>query len=64
MTETETIIKRNELIYTSCYCEENIYMMCRMIAKQNQHDLEHCTVVFISNPNKAVSIHIKIFLCL
>ncbi|KAG2221397.1 hypothetical protein INT45_012648 [Circinella minor] len=27
-----------------------------MIAKQNQDNLEHCTVVFISNPNKAIPI--------
>ncbi|KAI8143706.1 N-terminal glutamine amidase-domain-containing protein, partial [Fennellomyces sp. T-0311] len=42
--------------YTSAYCEENVYMLCKTIAETNPAILDHCTVVFISNPNKIIPI--------
>ncbi|KAI9254584.1 N-terminal glutamine amidase-domain-containing protein [Phascolomyces articulosus] len=48
--------KKEEFQYTSHYCEENIYMMCKTMAERHQDNVNHCTVVFISNPNKAIPI--------
>lgn len=47
---------RDEQTYTRCYCEENIYMMCKNIATNDPELLEKSTVIFISNPNKTVSL--------
>lgn len=44
---------RMELPYTSCYCEENIYMLCLEVKKKTAL-LEHCSVMFISNDRRAV----------
>jgi hypothetical protein len=45
---------RDELSYTSCYCEENIYMLCLEVKKKKPELLEHCSVMFISNDKRAV----------
>jgi hypothetical protein len=45
---------REELLYTSGYCEENIYMLCLEVKKKKPQLLEHCSVMFISNDKKAV----------
>ncbi|ORY98449.1 N-terminal glutamine amidase-domain-containing protein [Syncephalastrum racemosum] len=46
--------QRHDQIYTKCYCEENIYMLCRAVADKAPLELEHYTVVFVSNPDKKV----------
>lgn len=47
-------LRRDDHTYTRCYCEENIYMLCKRIAEQDPNALAQCTVVFISNPNRTV----------
>jgi protein N-terminal glutamine amidohydrolase len=39
-------MKREDMMYTSCYCEENIYHLCA-----TDKDF---SAVFVSNPNKSV----------
>jgi hypothetical protein len=42
------------LIYTSCYCEENIYHLCKTFLLddiKNKYDIYVC---FISNENRTV----------
>ncbi|KAI9489482.1 protein N-terminal glutamine amidohydrolase [Zychaea mexicana] len=60
-TKTHVALKKDELLYTSCYCEENVYMMCKTMSELNRKEedhsmLDHCTVVFISNPSKSIPI--------
>lgn len=48
----------SDFIYTSCYCEENVYMLCKKLsevglAAPTASDL---FVVFISNPNRQIPI--------
>lgn len=50
-----TLLIREDQVYTRCYCEENIYMMCKSIAEKATALLDRFTVVFISNPNKKVN---------
>ncbi|OAE30394.1 hypothetical protein AXG93_3612s1170 [Marchantia polymorpha subsp. ruderalis] len=40
-----------EFLYTACYCEENIYMLCKALGEQGvaAADLSDLFVVFISN---------------
>jgi len=52
---------RNECIYTSCYCEENVWHLCQVIqTKERSHPMDHkdhmnhFLVVFISNPHEAI----------
>ncbi|KAL0094221.1 N-terminal glutamine amidase-domain-containing protein [Phycomyces blakesleeanus] len=49
-------LAKQDLIYTRCYCEENIYMLCKLISEKDEPSLEFCNVVFISNPNKTIPV--------
>lgn len=43
--------------YASCYCEENVWMLCERLCKTGRaHDRE-LHVVFISNPEQQVVRH-------
>ncbi|XP_029447837.1 protein N-terminal glutamine amidohydrolase isoform X2 [Rhinatrema bivittatum] len=43
---------RTDCIYTSCYCEENVWKLCEYIRDHNYSALEQFYAVFISNDNK------------
>lgn len=47
---------RDNLLYTACYCEENIYMLCSDIKKKRPELLNNFSVIFISNDNRSVSL--------
>ncbi|KAI8342781.1 N-terminal glutamine amidase-domain-containing protein [Chlamydoabsidia padenii] len=47
------LLEKHQLKYTACYCEENIYLLCKYIQQNYPSDLERCTVVFISNENES-----------
>ncbi|KAI9336877.1 N-terminal glutamine amidase-domain-containing protein [Pilaira anomala] len=47
-------VKKLNLTYTRCYCEENIYLLCQEIKEKQKELLESSYVVYISNPNKTV----------
>lgn len=50
------ILSREDCIYTSCYCEENVWKLCEHIMIQKQFHLEEVYAVFISNDRKMVPI--------
>ncbi|XP_061462060.1 protein N-terminal glutamine amidohydrolase isoform X2 [Rhineura floridana] len=43
---------RPACVYTSCYCEENVWKLCEYIQNQNLCPLEEFYAVFISNDRK------------
>ncbi|XP_069931566.1 protein N-terminal glutamine amidohydrolase isoform X4 [Oryctolagus cuniculus] len=43
---------RDACVYSSCYCEENIWKLCEHIKNHDQYPLEECYAVFISNERK------------
>lgn len=43
-----------DLTYTKCYCEENIYLLCKEIQEKQSDMLKSTNVIYISNPNKMV----------
>lgn len=46
-----------ESVYTNCYCEENIYLLCKSFSSQPEIlDTWSIHVVFVSNENKKVGI--------
>ena len=46
-------------IYTSCYCEENVYLLCRQYLEDpSVAKFWEIYVAFISNENKSVSLSI------
>ncbi|KAI8989463.1 N-terminal glutamine amidase-domain-containing protein [Pilobolus umbonatus] len=47
-------IQRDSLIYTSHYCEENIYMLCKTINEKYPELIDDCTVIFISNEERKI----------
>ncbi|XP_040149622.1 protein N-terminal glutamine amidohydrolase isoform X2 [Ictidomys tridecemlineatus] len=47
---------RDACVYSSCYCEENIWKLCEYIKNHNQYPLEECYAVFISNERKMIPI--------
>ncbi|XP_058031978.1 protein N-terminal glutamine amidohydrolase isoform X2 [Ahaetulla prasina] len=48
------VSSRSVCVYTSCYCEENIWKLCEHIRSKNQYPLEEFYAVFISNDRKMV----------
>ncbi|KAG1121468.1 hypothetical protein G6F42_012397 [Rhizopus arrhizus] len=46
--------KQSDLLYTACYCEENIYMLCSEILKKRPELIDDFSVLFISNPHRSV----------
>ncbi|XP_012887660.1 PREDICTED: protein N-terminal glutamine amidohydrolase [Dipodomys ordii] len=47
---------REACVYSSCYCEENIWKLCEYIKTHAQCPLEECYAVFISNEKKMIPI--------
>ncbi|XP_024107387.1 protein N-terminal glutamine amidohydrolase isoform X2 [Pongo abelii] len=47
---------RDACVYSSCYCEENIWKLCEYIKNHDQYPLEECYAVFISNERKMIPI--------
>nr|XP_006815963.1 PREDICTED: protein N-terminal glutamine amidohydrolase-like isoform X2 [Saccoglossus kowalevskii] len=45
---------REECIYTSCYCEENVWKLCEHVQSRYPDLIEDCYAVFISNQFKTV----------
>ncbi|XP_048363966.1 protein N-terminal glutamine amidohydrolase [Sphaerodactylus townsendi] len=45
---------RPACVYTSCYCEENVWKLCEYVRSQNQYPLEEFYAVFISNDRRMV----------
>ena len=48
-------IEKKNLIYTSCYCEENVFKFCEKLNELNI-DLSNYFAVFISNQEKAIPV--------
>lgn len=48
----------SDFVYSSCYCEENIYMLCKKLSEVGvaAPDASDLFVVFISNPNRQIPI--------
>ncbi|XP_078396008.1 protein N-terminal glutamine amidohydrolase isoform X1 [Cetorhinus maximus] len=49
-------IIKEDCVYTSCYCEENVWKLCEYVRNRRQHPLEEWYTVFISNDQKMVPI--------
>ncbi|XP_022657647.1 protein N-terminal glutamine amidohydrolase-like [Varroa jacobsoni] len=45
---------KDQLMYTACYCEENIYKLCELIKNKETELLDSCYVAFISNASQTV----------
>ncbi|KAM4689308.1 protein N-terminal glutamine amidohydrolase [Discoglossus pictus] len=47
---------RSQCLYTSCYCEENVWKLCEYIRDHCPRPVEEFFAVFISNENKMIPI--------
>nr|CAG4641148.1 EOG090X0C0Q [Eulimnadia texana] len=54
ITENVVIPALEKCVYTSCYCEENVWHLCDFVRRNNPADLSNCWVVFISNKNQTI----------
>ncbi|CAM5088540.1 unnamed protein product [Eretmochelys imbricata] len=45
---------RHSCVYTSCYCEENVWKLCEYIRSYDQYPLEEFYAVFISNERRMI----------
>ncbi|GMH34480.1 hypothetical protein BSKO_02314 [Bryopsis sp. KO-2023] len=45
-------LRREECIYTACYCEENVYKLVELLTARKIASLDELWVVFLSNPMK------------
>ncbi|KAF7645031.1 hypothetical protein LDENG_00211490 [Lucifuga dentata] len=52
--EERITLSRENCVYTSCYCEENVWKLCEFVEKQRTASLQEVLVVFISNQNRTV----------
>uniref|UniRef100_A0A3B3HTK5 Protein N-terminal glutamine amidohydrolase n=1 Tax=Oryzias latipes TaxID=8090 RepID=A0A3B3HTK5_ORYLA len=48
----EVIPSRENCVYTSCYCEENVWKLCEFIQAQKMVPLDQFAVIFISNDTR------------
>ncbi|XP_068188684.1 protein N-terminal glutamine amidohydrolase isoform X2 [Antennarius striatus] len=48
------IPNRDSCVYTSCYCEENVWKICEFVQLEGNESLKELLVVFISNENRTV----------
>ena len=44
------VLARDECVYTSCYCEENVYFLCQQGVGISDAETQDAFAVFISNP--------------
>jgi len=54
-SEAYKSILRHECIYTSCYCEENVFKLGQLIKSRSSLELHDFNVLFISNSGKQVA---------
>jgi protein N-terminal glutamine amidohydrolase len=48
---------KQDCTYTSCYCEENVYLLCDRIVNCKREDgPSDCWALWISNPSKSVAV--------
>ncbi|KAI7868560.1 N-terminal glutamine amidase-domain-containing protein [Spinellus fusiger] len=47
-------LDKKALVYTSHYCEENIYQLCKTVQEKNSALLKDLTVIFISNEQRSI----------
>ena len=52
----QLFLQKSQCIYTKCYCEENIWMLCQHVKNSNPEFLSNLSTLFISNPNKSIPI--------
>ncbi|KAH7340977.1 N-terminal glutamine amidase-domain-containing protein [Rhizoctonia solani] len=52
----EKLILELNTPYTSCYCEENVYLACQALIEVDAPSLENIYAVFLSNPTKTILI--------
>lgn len=45
----------HDCTYTSCYCEENVYLLLKQLLQQHDRPASQLFAVFISNPHETVS---------
>ncbi|KAM8811087.1 protein N-terminal glutamine amidohydrolase-like [Eudromia elegans] len=45
---------RPACVYSSCYCEENVWKLCEYIRRRDQYPLEEFFAVFISNERRMI----------
>ncbi|KAL5016510.1 hypothetical protein ScPMuIL_006099 [Solemya velum] len=45
---------RKHCVYTSCYCEENVWKLCDYVRTSNPSHLRNCYAVFISNDDRMI----------
>ncbi|XP_022603284.1 protein N-terminal glutamine amidohydrolase [Seriola dumerili] len=53
-SEDRIIPSRESCVYTSCYCEENVWKLCEFVRQERTVPLEQLFVIFISNKNRMV----------
>ncbi|GLV46380.1 tungus [Carabus blaptoides fortunei] len=46
--------KHSDCSYVSCYCEENVWQLCKDVLQRHPTEIQHCYAVFISNPSRTV----------
>ncbi|XP_070535631.1 protein N-terminal glutamine amidohydrolase-like [Ptychodera flava] len=51
---TSLFAPRDNCMYTSCYCEENVWKLCEYIKASHAERLQQLFVIFVSNENRTV----------
>ncbi|GAO51742.1 hypothetical protein G7K_5835-t1 [Saitoella complicata NRRL Y-17804] len=50
------LLRKEDIIYTPFYCEENVYNLARTIAEKNPAEINSIYVVFLSNSQQTVPV--------
>eukprot|EP00475_Leptophrys_vorax_P028051 TRINITY_DN4030_c0_g1_i2.p1 TRINITY_DN4030_c0_g1~~TRINITY_DN4030_c0_g1_i2.p1 ORF type:complete len:297 (-),score=-5.75 TRINITY_DN4030_c0_g1_i2:179-1069(-) len=52
--EQQLPLTRSDFTYTACYCEENVYLLCRSLVARGIAQPDDLAVVFISNADRKI----------
>ncbi|XP_052801092.1 protein N-terminal glutamine amidohydrolase-like [Mya arenaria] len=51
--------EQSSVIYTNCYCEENVWQLCNTVKSRFSDELCRCYCVFISNKEKQIPLWLQ-----
>lgn len=51
---TQILFKKEDCLFTDCYCEENVWKLCESIKKNKPNELKNLSVVWFSNEDERV----------
>uniref|UniRef100_A0A7S4NPV1 Protein N-terminal glutamine amidohydrolase n=1 Tax=Paramoeba aestuarina TaxID=180227 RepID=A0A7S4NPV1_9EUKA len=56
MEESDSVLEKNQIEYTSCFCEENIWQACKWLKENSPRHYENSFAILVTNKNETIPI--------